>query len=101
VQRVAVRHILSPRYRATQNKDFPIATLPGDSLQPAAFCSGASQDWNGIVETHTITLRTGRFTGAQGRIRFDRLHKLAASDDGTHLIFGSLQGTITFPGDTH
>jgi hypothetical protein len=72
-----------------------------DTAVAGGLVSSDDPDFHRIVETHTITGGTGRFTGAQGSIKFDRLHKITASDDGTHMIFGSLQGTITFPGDSH
>jgi hypothetical protein len=54
-------------------------------------------DYLKITEIHTITGGTGRFTGAQGSFTVDRMHRFAADSDGTHLTFGSFQGTITSP----
>jgi hypothetical protein len=51
-----------------------------------------------ITEVHTITGGTGRFTGAQGSFTVHRTHVVALSDDGTHVTFGSFEGTITSPG---
>jgi hypothetical protein len=58
-------------------------------------------DYLKVTERHTVTGGTGRFTGAQGSFTVDRMHKLAPSDDGTHITFGSFQGTITSPGAAH
>lgn len=51
-----------------------------------------------VTETHTITGGTGRFEGAQGTFTVVRTHIFAVSDDGTHVTFGSFEGTITSPG---
>jgi hypothetical protein len=51
-----------------------------------------------ITEIHTITGGTGRFTGAQGSFTVHRTHVVAPSADGTHVTFGSFDGTITSPG---
>ena len=51
-----------------------------------------------ITEIHTITGGTGRFAGAQGSFTVHRTHVVALSDDGTHVTFGSFDGTITSPG---
>jgi hypothetical protein len=50
-----------------------------------------------ITEIHTITSGTGRFTGAQGCFTVHRTHVVTPSDDGTHVTFGSFEGTITSP----
>jgi hypothetical protein len=54
-----------------------------------------------INEIHNITGGTGRFSGAQGSFTVHRTHVVAPSDDGTHVTFGSFEGTITSPGATH
>ena len=51
-----------------------------------------------ITEIHTITGGTGRFAGAQGTFKLERLHVRAPSADGTHVTFGSFEGNITAPG---
>jgi hypothetical protein len=51
-----------------------------------------------VTEIHTITGGTGRFTGAQGSFTVHRTHIVALSADGTHVIFGSFDGSITSPG---
>jgi hypothetical protein len=51
-----------------------------------------------VTETHTITGGTGRFDGAQGSFILVRIHIIAPSPDGTHVTFGSFEGTITSPG---
>ena len=45
-----------------------------------------------ISETYAITGGTGRFTGAQGSFKLERLVDL-----GTGFTAGLFQGTITFP----
>jgi hypothetical protein len=54
-----------------------------------------------VTETHTIAGGTGRFAGAQGNFVLVRTHVITPSDDGTHVTFGSFDGTITAPGATH
>jgi hypothetical protein len=54
-----------------------------------------------ITEIHTITGGTGRFSGAQGSFTVHRTHIVAPSADGTHVTFGSFEGTITPPGASH
>ncbi len=58
-----------------------------------------------VTETHTITVGTGRFTGAEGSFTVELFHELEVSgvDGGveTHDIFGSFQGTITPRGAAH
>jgi hypothetical protein len=54
-----------------------------------------------IAEIHIITGGTGRFAGAQGSFCVFRKHVVAPSPDGTHITFGSFEGTITSPGATH
>jgi hypothetical protein len=54
-----------------------------------------------ITEIHTITGGTGRFSGAQGSFIVHRTHVVALSDDGTHVTFGSFEGTITSTGAAH
>ena len=51
-----------------------------------------------ITEIHIITGGTGRFAGARGSFTVHRTHVVAFSDDGTHVTFGSFDGTITSPG---
>lgn len=51
-----------------------------------------------IVEIHTITSGTGRFSVAQGSFTVHRMHVVAPSDDGTHVTSGWFEGTITSPG---
>ena len=53
-----------------------------------------------ITEIHTITGGTGRFSGAQGTVVLRRTHVRTPSADGTHVTFGSFEGTITSPGAT-
>jgi hypothetical protein len=54
-----------------------------------------------IAEIHIITGGTGRFAGAQGGFCVFRKHVAAPSPDGTHITFGSFEGTITSPGPAH
>ena len=54
-----------------------------------------------VTEIHTITGGTGRFSGAQGSYTVHRTHVRAPSDDGTHVTYGSFDGTITSPGAAH
>jgi len=54
-----------------------------------------------ITEIHIITGGTGRFAGAQGSFTVHRTHVVAPSDDGTHITFGSFEGTISSPGTAH
>ena len=54
-----------------------------------------------VTEIHTITGGTGRFSGAQGSFTLHRTHVRALSDDGTHVTYGSFDGTMTSPGATH
>jgi hypothetical protein len=73
----------------------------GDSIYTTVVGSAApsdNPDYLKITEPHTITGGTGRFTGAQGSFTVDRMHRFAAESDGTHLTFGSFQGTMTSPG---
>jgi hypothetical protein len=51
-----------------------------------------------ITEIDTITGGTGRFMGAQGSFKVERL--LNTTGDNPHFTSGSFQGTITFPGAT-
>jgi hypothetical protein len=51
-----------------------------------------------ITENHTITGGTGRFAGARGSFTVERTHIVEASPDGTHVTFGSFDGSITSPG---
>ena len=73
----------------------------GDTVSTTVFGTAAPSDnpnYLRITETHTITGGTGRFTGAQGSFPVDRMHAFAAESDGTHLTFGSFQGTMTSTG---
>jgi hypothetical protein len=73
----------------------------GDSIYTTVGGSAAPSDnpnYLRVKENHTITGGTGRFTGAQGSFPVDRMHAFAAESDGTHLTFGSFQGTMTPPG---
>ena len=73
----------------------------GDTISTTVSGTAAPSDnpnYLKITETHTITGGTGRFTGAQGSFPVDRMHAFAAESDGTHLTFGSFQGTMTPPG---
>jgi hypothetical protein len=54
-----------------------------------------------VTEIHTITGGTGRFSGAQGSFTAHRTHVVAPNPDGTHVTFGSFEGTITSPGAAH
>jgi len=54
-----------------------------------------------ITDIHTITGGTGRFAGAQGSFTVERTHTVEPSADGTHVIYGSFNGTITSPGAAH
>ena len=54
-----------------------------------------------ITDNHTITGGTGRFAGAQGSVTVERTHIVEPSADGTHVTFGSFDGTITSPGAAH
>ena len=54
-----------------------------------------------VWETHTVTGGTGRFSGVQGSFIVHRTHVVALSPDGTHVTFGSFEGTMTPPGATH
>ena len=60
--------------------------------------STASLGFITVTEIHTITGGTGRFTGAHGTFTLERTHIVAPSADGTHVVFGSFNGTITSPG---
>ena len=51
-----------------------------------------------ITESHTITGGTGRFAGARGSFTVERTHIVEPSADGTHVTFGSFEGTMTSPG---
>ena len=51
-----------------------------------------------VTEIHTITGGTGRFAGVQGNYVLVRTHLVELSNDGTHVTFGSFNGTITPPG---
>jgi hypothetical protein len=51
-----------------------------------------------ITESHTVTGGTGRFAGARGSFTVERTHIVEPSADGTHVTFGSFDGTITSPG---
>src|SRR5262249_15835773 len=76
----------------------------GDSIDTPVVGSPVPSDnpeFLKVTEIHTITGGTGRFTGAQGSFTVDRLHKFNPSDDGTHITFGSFQGTINSPGAAH
>jgi hypothetical protein len=54
-----------------------------------------------VTESHTITGGTGRFAGATGSFTVQRTHIVEPSDDGTHVTFGSFDGTISSPGPAH
>ena len=72
----------------------------GDSISTSVAGTSAPSDnpnYFKITETHTITDGTGRFAGAQGSFPVDRMHAFASESDGTHLAFGSFQGTMTSP----
>jgi hypothetical protein len=76
----------------------------GDSIDTTVVGSAVPSDnpeFLKVTEIHTITGGTGRFTGAQGSFTVDRMHRFATDSDGTHLTFGSFQGTITSPGAAH
>ena len=81
----------------------------GDSIYTTVVGKAELSDIPGgflkVTETHTITGGTGRFTGAQGSFTVELFHKLEPSGVAggfqTHDIFGSFQGTITFPGAAH
>ena len=51
-----------------------------------------------ITEVHTITGGTGRFAGTQGSFIVRRTHVRELSEDGSHVAFGSFDGTIISPG---
>jgi hypothetical protein len=78
----------------------------GDSIHTTVVGQAGFSDLPGgylrVLETHTITDGTGRFTGVQGTFIVELFHKLEASGEAggveTHDIFGSFHGTITFPG---
>lgn len=74
----------------------------GDSIDSTSVVSGVPGPVAvTITEIHTITGGTGRFSGAQGSFTVHRTHVRAPSDDGTHVTFGSFEGTITSPGAAH
>ena len=56
-----------------------------------------------LTENHTITGGTGRFTGAEGSFTLERTEILQPpfGAGGTHVAFGSFDGTITPPGAAH
>ena len=63
--------------------------------------STAGDGYITVTETHTVTGGTGRFGGVQGTFVLVRTHLTAPSADGTHVTYGSYQGSITPPGATH
>ena len=72
----------------------------GDSISTSVFGTAGPSDnpnYLKITETHTIAGGTGRFAGAKGSFPLERMHAFAAESDGTHLAFGSFQGTMTSP----
>jgi hypothetical protein len=73
------------------NGDIIYATVVG-SAAPSD-----NPDYLKITEIQTITGGTGRFAGAHGSLTVDRMHRFAPDSDGTHLTFGSFQGSITSP----
>jgi hypothetical protein len=76
----------------------------GDNIYTTVVGTAApsdNPDYLRVTESHTITGGTGRFTGAQGSFHVDRMHRFATDSDGTHLAFGSFQGTITSPSAAH
>jgi hypothetical protein len=70
----------------------------GDSIDTTVFgLAVPGPDVFTIAEIHIITGGTGRFAGAQGSFCVFRKHVVAPSPDGTHVTFGSFEGTITSP----
>ena len=62
--------------------------------------STAGDGYITVTETHTVTGGTGRFAAVQGSFVLVRTHLTALSADGTHVTYGSYQGSITHPGAT-
>ena len=77
----------------------------GDAIYTTVFGQAVFSDLPGgflkVTEIHTITGGTGRFTGAQGSIAVEFFHALEVSSvvGGVemHEIFGSYNGTVSFP----
>lgn len=71
----------------------------GDTIDSTSVVTGVpGPEVVTVTEIHTITGGTGRFSGAQGSFTVHRTHVRTPSDDGTHVTFGSFEGTITSPG---
>ena len=60
--------------------------------------STAGDGYITVTETHTVTGGTGRFVGVRGSFVLVRTHLTAPGADGTHVTYGSYQGSITPPG---
>ena len=99
-------------FSLTQDLSLTTATGPahwvaanGDSIDSTFVAlpdfSTRSLGYITFTEIHTITVGTGRFAGAKGWLKLDRTHIVAFSADGTHVTFGSFDGTITPPGAAH
>jgi hypothetical protein len=71
----------------------------GDSIDTTVVGSGIPGDGVfTVTEIHTITGGTGRFSGAQGSFTVHSTLVVAPIADGTYVIFGWFEGTITSPG---
>jgi len=68
------------------------------SFAASADFSTAGDGYVTVTETHTVTGGTGRFVGVQGSFVLVRTHLTAPSADGTHVTYGTYQGSITPPG---
>ena len=74
----------------------------GDSIDSTSVVSGVPGPLVvAVTERHTITGGTGRFSGAQGSFTVHRTHVRTPTADGTHVTYGSFEGTITSPGAAH
>ena len=104
-QFLMVREVTGNLVNFTQTGSAQWVAATGDSINTTVNGEAKLSSIPGfleVTETHTITGGTGRFTGAQGSLKVELLHKLVPSGVAggfqTNAISGSFQGTITFPG---